>query len=106
MIQNKEIALAFLRQKLSNKCITKAFIFGSFITDKENPNDCDIFIVTNKTPSEGGWKELLKLITLTKIEFCEAFGLPLFETINTEKEFTEYSAFRERILKKKTIDII
>jgi predicted nucleotidyltransferase len=102
---NKE-ALLFLRKKLTNENIVRAFLFGSFVTEKEEPNDCDIFIVTNQTPLKDNWKQFLNTIAITKVEFLENFGLPLNASINTEKEFTEESAFRTRIMKKKTIEII
>jgi predicted nucleotidyltransferase len=104
--QNKEIAFSFLRCKLSNNYIIKAFLFGSFVTDKAKPNDCDIFIVTNQMPKEIGWKEFLILVEKVKNEFVEKFAIPLNATINIEKEFREESAFRTRILKGKTVDII
>ena len=106
MKANKEKALLFLRKKLTNENIVKAFLFGSFVTDKEEPKDCDIFIVTNQTPLKDNWKEFLNIIAITKVEFLESFGLPLNASINTEKEFTEESAFRARIMTKKTIEII
>jgi predicted nucleotidyltransferase len=104
--ENKEKALSFLRKKLTNENIVRAFLFGSFVTEKEEPNDCDIFIVTNQTPLKDNWKQFLNTIAITKVEFLENFGLPLNASINTEKEFTEESAFRTRIMTKKTIEII
>lgn len=106
MKQNKESAFSFLRSELSNNYIIKAFVFGSFVTDKPKPNDCDIFIVTNQTPNDIGWKEFLILVEKVKNEFLEKFAVPLNATINIEKEFTEESAFRTRVLKRKTVDII
>ncbi|MFP5042926.1 DUF6932 family protein [Parasediminibacterium sp. JCM 36343] len=106
MNANKEKVLSFLRKKLTNGNIVKAFLFGSFVTDKEEPNDCDIFIVTNQTPLTDNWKEFLNAVAVTKVEFLESFGLPLNASINTEKEFTEESAFRTRIITKKIVKII
>ena len=106
MKANKEKALLLLREKLTNENIVKAFLFGSFVTEKEEPNDCDIFIVTNQTPLKDNWKEFLNTIAITKIEFLENFGLPLNASINTEKEFTEESAFRARIMAKRIVEII
>jgi predicted nucleotidyltransferase len=103
---NKEKTILFLRKKLTNENIVKAFLFGSFVTDKEEPNDCDIFIVTNQTPLTDSWKEFLNAIAVIKVEFLESFGLPLNASINTEKEFTEESAFRTRIMAKKIVEII
>lgn len=105
-MKNKEKVISFLRNKLTNENIIKAFLFGSFVLDKDNPNDCDIFIVTNQTPMKSNWRDFLNLVTLTKSEFLENFGFPLNASINTENEFTEESAFRTRILAKKTIEII
>jgi len=103
---NKENAFVFLRIKLTNENIVKAFLFGSFVTDKEISNDCDIFIVTNLTPLKSDWKEFINTVAVTKAEFLENFGLQLNASINTEKEFTEQSAFRARILAKKIVEII
>ena len=103
---NKEKALLFLRKKLTNENIVRAFLFGSFVTDKEDPNDCDIFIVTNQTPLKDNWKQFLNSVAIIKVEFLESFGLLLNASINTEKEFTEESAFRARIMAKKIVEII
>lgn len=103
---NKERAILFLRKKLTNENIVRAFLFGSFVTDKEMPNDCDIFIVTNQTPLKSNWKEFLNSVAIIKVEFLETFKLQLNASINTEKEFTEESAFRARIMAKKIVKII
>ncbi len=106
MKENKEKVFLFLLKKLTNVNIVKAFLFGSFVTDKEKPNDCDLFIVTNQTPLTDNWKEFLNAVDVIKVEFLESFGLSLNVSINTEKEFTEESAFRTRILAKKIVEII
>jgi predicted nucleotidyltransferase len=103
---NKEEALLFLRKKLTNEYIVRAFLFGSFVKDKEEPSDCDVFIITNQTPLTDKWKEFIGLIESIKIEFLEIYGLPLNTSVNTKKEFTEESAFRARITAKKIIEII
>ncbi len=106
MKQNRDSAFSFLRSKLSNHYIVKAFVFGSFVTDKLKPNDCDIFIVTNQTPNDIGWNQFLNHVEKVKNEFLEEFAVSLNATINIEKEFAEESEFRARILKRKIIDII
>jgi predicted nucleotidyltransferase len=103
---NKEKVYLFLRKRLTNANITRAFLFGSFVTDKEEPNDCDIFIVTNQTPLTDKWEEFLNTVTIIKVEFLEIFGLPLNTSINTEKEFTEESVFRAKIMANKRVEII
>lgn len=103
---DKEKAFSFLCSKLLSPHIIKAFVFGSFVTNNENPNDCDIFVVTNRKPYENGWIEFLNVITEIEVDFLRTFDLPLNATINTEKEFTEPSAFRARIFKKNCHQII
>jgi predicted nucleotidyltransferase len=103
---NKESVLTYLRSTLRHEYIIKAFVFGSFVTEKERPNDCDIFIVTNQTPDKNSWADFIKFINTVKNEFKKIFNLPLNASINTQTEFTEESAFRKRVLNRKIIDII
>ncbi len=76
-------------------------MFGSFITDKLNPNDCDMFVVTSLTPYNEEWRDFIEWVDNIKKEFLERYHLPLNIIINTEKEFTDSSEFKVRILNKK-----
>ena len=103
---NRQNEITYLRSNLHEKYVVKAFLFGSFVIEKETPNDCDIFIVTCLTPSNNDWRIFINEIEVLKNNFFEIFKLPLNATINILDEFAEYSAFKERVFKKPTIDII
>ena len=102
---NKSQIIDFLKQSINKEYILKCFVFGSIAKGIENPNDCDLFIVTNQTPFKKEWKQFLNEIEQLQESFELKFGLKLNTTINTEKEFSEYSAFKERILNRPTINI-
>lgn len=96
----------YLKNRLNDNCyIIKSFIFGSVAKGSSTPNDCDLFVVTNQTPYKEKWQKFISEIEQLKINFESEFSLKLNVTINTEGEFTEPSAFRERILQRKIIEI-
>lgn len=96
---NKEEMCLFLIHGIDRRFVNKAFIFGSLAGNKPNPNDCDLFIVTNLTPYDENWRIFLSNIESIKSEFEKRFSLKLNTTINSEKEYTEPSSFRERVLR-------
>lgn len=103
---NNQLFSVFLKSKLKDKdLILKSFIFGSIAKGSQNPNDCDLFIVTNQTPFTEKWKYFINEMEQLKVEFEIKFSLKLNVTINTEKEFNELSEFKARILKGSTIEI-
>lgn len=96
----------YLKNKFNDNCyVVKSFIFGSVAKGSLSPNDCDLFVVTNQTPYQEKWLKFISDIEQLKINFEDEFSLKLNVTINTEGEFTEPSAFRERVLKRKIIEI-
>jgi len=103
---NSLLITKFLRKTLQNKdFIVISFIFGSVVKGKKIPNDCDLFVVTNQTPFLKDWSSFITEMEELKIDFELIFSLKLNIIINTEKEFLEYSPFKERILNKPIIEI-
>ncbi|WP_314244736.1 nucleotidyltransferase domain-containing protein [Empedobacter tilapiae] len=96
----------YLKTSLNKNYIVNSFIFGSIAKGSNNPNDCDLFIVTNQLPHLKEWKEFLKELESVQSKFQEIFKIKLHITINTENEFLEYSPFKDRILKRPSIKII
>jgi len=95
---NKEEIILFLNEKLPRQYIISSFLFGSITTEKVNPSDCDLFLVTKLTPDDSNWREFLKEVSYLKKDFFNCFQLPLNTTINTEVEFKEPTGFKERVL--------
>lgn len=102
---NRSDIVEFLELQINKEYVLNSFIFGSLAKGLKAPNDCDLFIVTNQTPNCSNWKNFIKETDLLKEKFEFQFGLKLNIIINTEKEFDEYSAFKERILNRPTIKI-
>jgi hypothetical protein len=102
----KETIINFLKHNLPPKHVLKSFLFGSVVSDKIRPSDCDIFIVTNLTPLNSDWRKFIAEIENLKSNFLCHFQFPLNATINTENEYKEYSVFKQRVLNGPTIDLI
>lgn len=98
---------AFLIHRLQNRSeIVRSFIFGSIAKGSKAPNDCDLFIVTKQTPLMDNWDSFINEVDQLRVDFEVAFLLKLNVIINTEKEFSEYSPFKERVLNRPIIEII
>lgn len=52
------------------------------------------------------WDNFIDEINQLKTDFENEFNLKLNATIYTKKEFSEYSAFKERVLNRPMIEII
>ncbi len=102
---NKNLIVDFLKECINKDYILNCFIFGSLAKGKETPNDCDLFVVTNQIPHNKEWRQVLTELEQLQERFELKFALKLNITINTEKEFSEYSPFKERILNRQRINI-
>ena len=103
---DKSLITEYLKQSIARKYVIKCFIFGSIAKGVTNPNDCDLFIVTNQEPRDKDWIKFLSDLDQLEKSFELKFSLRLNLTINTEKEFYEYSLFKDRILKQSILIII
>jgi predicted nucleotidyltransferase len=80
-------------------------LFGSVCSQKGNPSDCDLFVVSRARPGEEGWKELRETLREIKVEFELAFTLPLNVVLLTESEWVSEHPFFQGYRQLSNIDM-
>lgn len=86
---------SWLQKKIekSKDSILEVGVFGSVSTGKKIPNDCDLYIVSQKSPESEDWKQLKNDISYIRAEFRSQYKLILNVILMTHEEWEEKNRF-------------
>ena len=87
--------LDWLKQRLTElrSAILHAGIFGSVAKGVSTPNDCDLYVVSDKSPNSDQWKRLKDELSKIRTDFKIEFNLPLNIALLTIEEWKENYLF-------------
>lgn len=105
-MKTSEIYHKWISENIKSEDFLLAFIFGSVARNVDNPNDCDLFLVTKHKTNSELWK-LMRLENETlKNKFYAQFNLELSIQLLSENEFNEKLNVVELIVESPKIIII
>lgn len=78
--------------------ISKLAIYGSIARNSDEPNDCDLLIVSSANVESEIWLSLRQHINSLETDFMNRFKLPLNVALLTEGEWIENKSFYKDLL--------
>jgi predicted nucleotidyltransferase len=105
-MKNFEIYAKWISDHLNSKNFLLALIFGSVARNVEDPNDCDLFLVTKLQTNSDLWKLMRIENKVLKQKFYTKFKLELSIQLLSKEEFSEDLSFIKLTLKSPKIVLI
>lgn len=105
-MKNSEKYIEWIYKNIKRENFLLAFIFGSVAKNIENPNDCDLFLVTKHKTNSDLWKIMRLENERLKRDFYKVFNLELSIQLLSEDEFNEKLNFIKLTLESPKILII
>jgi predicted nucleotidyltransferase len=105
-MKNFEIYTKWISDNINSENFLLAFLFGSVARNVENPNDCDLLLVTKLQTNSDLWKLMRMENEVLKQKFYTNFELELSIQLLSEEEFSEDLSFIKLTLKSPIIVLI